>query len=504
MSTVISKAACIGSGVIGAGWAARMLWNGVDVHVFDPNPEARRQLDEVIANADRAMAKLTLAPRPVKGTLIFTNDLAEAVREADFIQESVPEREDLKKSVYAEIETYASPDALICSSTSGILPSNLQADMKYPGRFMIGHPFNPVYLLPLVEVCGGKLTGQAEMARAEGIYKFLGMHPLMLRKEIDGFVADRLMEALWREALWLVKDDVATAAEIDDAIRLGAGLRWAQMGTFMTYRIAGGEGGMRHFMEQFGPSLKWPWTKLMNVPEMDDALLDKIAGQSDDQARTQFANRDFRELERLRDDCLVSTLQALKVHSVAGGADLAAFEADLYARAHPADKAEDSAPADINQPLRLYETAVLPDWVDYNNHMTESRYLQVFGDASDAFTRSVGIDTDYLEATGSYFTVETHIMHLDEVAGLEPIYTTTQVLGLDEKRLHVFHRIHHGRTDAVLASAEQMLLHVGRQSRKACGAEPVILARLQEVMTAHEALDKPDHAGRSIGIKPKA
>jgi carnitine 3-dehydrogenase len=495
MTGVITKAACIGGGVIGAGWAARLLWNGIDVHVFDPNPEARRQLDEVIENADRALAKLTLAPRPTKGKLTFTTDLAEAVRDARFIQESVPERLDLKKSVLADIETHAPKDALICSSTSGLLPSEMQTDMKHPARFMIGHPFNPVYLLPLVEICGGGQTGPSDIERAQSFYNSIGMRPLIVRKEIDGFIADRLMEALWREALWLVKDDVATVEEIDEAVRLGAGLRWAQMGTFMTYRIAGGEGGMRHFMEQFGPSLKWPWTKLMDVPELDDALLDKIADQSDAQAK----GRNFRDMERLRDDCLVSTLQALKVHDVGAGAELARFEAKLYARAHPAETAK----PDYNQPLRLYETVVQPDWVDYNNHMTESRYLQVFGDASDGFTRQIGIDTEYLEATGSYFTVETHIMHLAEVASLEPIYTTTQLLAIDDKRIHLFHRIHHERGDEVLASGEQMLLHVGRRSRKACAAEPAVLKILEEIMTAHTDLAKPDHAGRSMGIKPK-
>ena len=497
------KAACVGSGVIGAGWAARLLWNGIDVHVFDPNEEAQRQLDEVIANADHALAKLTLAPRPVKGKLTFTNDLAEAVRDAVFIQESVPERMELKKSVLTDIEAHAPADALICSSSSGLLPSDLQSDMRHPERFMIGHPFNPVYLLPLVEICGGGQTGKTEIQRAEEAYKFLGMRPLVVRKEIDGFIADRLMEALWREALWLVKDGVATVEEIDEAVRLGAGLRWAQMGTFMTYRIAGGEGGMRHFMEQFGPSLKWPWTKLMDVPDLDDDLLDKIASQSDDQVQSTGAGLDFRGLERRRDDCLVSTLQALKVHDIGAGVELSRFEAALYARAHPAENDSAIDTPDLAQPLKLYETVVQPDWVDYNNHMTESRYLQVFGDASDGFTRMIGIDSDYLEATGSYFTVETHIMHLAEVAGLEPIYTTTQLLAVDEKRLHVFHRIHHSRDDSILASAEQMLLHVGRQSRKASSADPVILERLQNVMDAHKKLPRPDHAGRGIGIKPR-
>ncbi len=176
------------------------------------------------------------------------------------------------------------------------------------------------------------------------------MHPLHVRKEIDGFIADRLMEALWREALWLVKDDIATAAEIDDAMRFGPGLRWAFMGTMLIYRIAGGEPGMRHFMAQFGPSLKWPWTKLMDVPELDDALLDKLVAQSDAQA----AGVGIRELERLRDSCLVSIFQALQANDYAAGRTLAQYEASLWrAQAKAAVR-----PAWEAEPLRLYEGRV--------------------------------------------------------------------------------------------------------------------------------------------------
>ncbi len=141
--------------------------------------------------------------------------------------------------------------------------------MRRPERFLVAHPFNPVYLLPLVEIVGGERTSEESLSRAIAFYESVGMRPLRVRSEIDGFVADRLLEALWREALWLVEDEVATVEEIDDAIRFGPGLRWAQMGTFLTYRIAGGEEGMHHFLEQFGPALQWPWTKLMDVPELD-------------------------------------------------------------------------------------------------------------------------------------------------------------------------------------------------------------------------------------------
>ena len=178
------------------------------------------------------------------------------------MQESLPEREDLKRQVLAEIDRATAPDVIIGSSTSGLLPSRLQSEMEHPERLVVGHPFNPVYLLPLVEICGGEMTDPATKTRAATFYSRIGMKPLHVRKEIDGFIADRLLEALWREALWLVNDGVATTEEIDDAIRYGAGLRWSFMGTFLIYRMAGGEAGMRHFLAQFGPALKLPWTRL--------------------------------------------------------------------------------------------------------------------------------------------------------------------------------------------------------------------------------------------------
>ena len=188
--------------------------------------------------------------------------------------------------------------------------------------------------MPLVELCGGGATDPASIVAAQDFYVSLGMHPLRLRKEIDGFIADRLLEALWREALWLVHDDVATVDEVDDAIRYGAGLRWAFMGTFLTYRLAGGEEGMRHFMAQFGPALKLPWTKLIDVPELTQRFIDKIADQSDRQA----AGASLQELERKRDDCLIAIMQALRSQDFASGTTLAAQEERLLARAHRGQK----------------------------------------------------------------------------------------------------------------------------------------------------------------------
>jgi carnitine 3-dehydrogenase len=303
------------------------------------------------------------------------------------------------------------------------------------------------------------------------------------------------MEALWREALWLIHDDVATAAEIDDAIRFGPGLRWAFMGTFLIYRIAGGEPGMRHFMAQFGPALKWPWTKLMDVPELDEALLDKIVAQSDAQAGAAS----IRELERLRDDCLVSVLQGLRGHDFAAGAVLKAYEANLYAGA---DQRGVDRDADLAQPLRLYATRVEPGWVDYNGHMTESRYLQVVGYATDALFRLIGMDAAYFTSGLSYYTVESHIVHRREVAGGEPIHLTTQILGADEKRIHLFHALYRTRDETLLATAEQMQLHVDAKESRACPAREDVRAHVQRLADAHAKLPRPTDCGRSITMPP--
>ena len=487
----ISQAAVVGGGVIGGGWAARLVLNGIDVRLFDPSPDAERRVNEVVENADCAHSRLTLAPATARGRLEFVDSVAQAVTAAGFIQESVPERLSLKQSILGEIDAHAPSNALICSSTSGLMPTKLQAHMAHPERMMVGHPFNPVYLLPLVEICGGVKTSMDSKRRAAAFYESIGMRPLILRKEIDAFIADRIMEAYWREALWLVNDGVATVEEIDDAIRYGAGLRWAIMGTFQVYRVAGGEGGMRHFVSQFAPSLKWPWTKLTDVPELTDELVDRIAEQSDEQAR----GLSIRDLERKRDDCLVSILQALRGHDWGAGAVLKAHESRIYARAHRSTEAEER---DLSKPLNLLDSEVRPDWVDYNGHMTESRYLQVFGDATDAFLRFIGMDAAYLAGGNSVYTVETHIRHLREVQAGEPLALATQLLGHDAKRIRIVHVMTHGREGYPLATAEHMLLHVDTHKGAACPMGRALEGRIERIWEGHQSLASPDHAGRGI------
>jgi carnitine 3-dehydrogenase len=479
----------MGTGVIGAGWAARALHFGVDVVAADVKPEMEAMLRAAIVNAEPALARLTSAPLPSKGTLTFTTDLAAMVRRADFIQESIPEQLELKQRVLAEIDRHARPEVIIASSTSGLMPTDLQAKMQHPERLCVAHPFNPVYLLPLVELVAGASTSEATLAGAAEFFTYIGMHPLRVRREVPGHLTDRLQEALWREILHLINDDVATTGELDAAIIYGPGLRWAGMGTNLIYHLAGGEAGMRHMLAQFGPCLKWPWTKL-EAPELTDTLMDRIVAGTEAQA----AGRSIRELERLRDDYLVAIQQVLREFNLGAGATLRALENRLQASA-AAQSMEEAATC----ALPRYAVRVRPEWIDYNGHMTEARYLQAFGNALDAFYRSIGVDDAYRAASRMFFTVESHLLHHAEAFVNQSLYVTTQVLSVDDKRLHVFHRLHRESDSILLASGEQLLLHVDTSRRKACAIEPAVHARLARLAATHATLPQPPERGRAVG-----
>ena len=470
-----SSVALLGGGVIGAGWAARFLLNGVDVRLHDPSPRTAAVVEAVLENARRAWSQLTLAPLPAEGSLVLCSSVEDAVAGVDLVQESAPEELELKRILLARADAAAPPEAIICTSTSGLRPSELQSELAQPERLVVGHPFNPVYLLPLVEVCGGERTSTASLERAAAAYASVGMHVLRVRTEIDGFIADRLLEALWREALWLVHDDVATVSEIDDAISYGAGLRWAFMGTFLTYRIAGGEAGMRHFMSQFGPALAWPWSKLTDVPELTDELLDRLDAQSDEQA----AGRSLRELEQERDDALVAILQGLRGVGAGAGETLIAWERGLLARAAP--------PAARRVPA---------SWVDYNGHVHESRYLEAFADATDALLGGLEIDP----TVASYFTVETHLSHLRQLHAGDRFEVQTQVLAADEKRLHVFHVLLREDEGAPVATAEQMLLHVDAATGRTVAVDGAVRERVERLRDEHATLPRPERSGR-VGLR---
>lgn len=484
----------LGTGVIGGGWAARALHFGIDVLAADVKPEMEAWIRGAVANADGALSRLTFAPLPPKGKLTFTTDLAAMARSVDFIQENIPEQLELKQSTLAAVSREAPRDVVIASSTSGLMPGDLQRDMEHPERFLVAHPFNPVYLLPLVELVGGKATSVDASEAAARFYTYIGMHPLKVRREIPGHLTDRLQEALWREILHLVNDGVATTGELDDAIVYGPGLRWAGMGTNLIYHLAGGETGMRHMLRQFGPCLKWPWTKL-EAPELTEQLIDRMVEGTGQQA----AGRSIRELERLRDDYLVAIQQVLRQFNIGAGATLRALEERLYeagAAAARGTLAAAAAAGDAPAALRLVDTQVRPEWVDYNGHMTDSRYLQVFGDATDALLRYAGVDEAYRRSGRALYTVETHVTHRAEARALEGLYVTSRVLEADGKRLRLFHTLHRARDDAQVASAEQLYLHVDTAAGKASVMDAALQARLAALQAAQARLPLPPEAGR--------
>jgi carnitine 3-dehydrogenase len=481
----------LGTGVIGGGWAARALHFGIDVIAADIKQEMEEWIRGAVANAEPALARLTSAPLPPKGILSFTTDLRVMAQRADFIQENIPEQLPLKQRMLAEVSRHAAADVIIASSTSGLTPSDLQRDMVAPERFCVAHPFNPVYLLPLVELVGGEKTVQATIDAAARFFTYIGMHPLHVRREVPGHLTDRLQEALWREILHLVNDGVATTGELDDSIIYGPGLRWAAMGTNLIYHLAGGESGMRHMLAQFGPCLKWPWTKL-EAPELTEVLIDRMV----EGTQAQAAGRSIRELERLRDDYLVAIQQVLRQYNIGAGATLRILEERLHSDAAVADAARTS---ERGKPPRVLDATVRPEWVDYNRHMSDFRYGQLFGDAMDALFRRAGVDETYRDTGRMYYTVENHVRHLGEAKVGEALYVTAQILGVDDKRLHVFQRLHRGRDDRQIATAEQMYLHVDTKAAKAAPADPTIRAKLEAMRTEHAEVPLPLEAGRAIG-----
>jgi carnitine 3-dehydrogenase len=316
-NTRIKTFAALGTGVIGSGWIARALANGLDVVAWDPAPGAEATLRGRIRKCWPALERNGLREGASPDRLRFVDTVEDCVGSADFIQESAPEVLSTKIELHARASAAARPDVLIGSSTSGLLPSEFYAKARHPERCVVGHPFNPVYLLPLVEVVGGVQTSPQAKEAAMQVYRSLGMKPLHVRQEVPGFIADRLLEAMWRESLHLVNDGIATTGEIDDAIRYGAGIRWSFMGSFLIYTLAGGDAGMRHFMGQFGPALKLPWTHL-EAPELTDGLIDAVVAGT----TQQLGQHSIADLERYRDDCLMAVQEAVRATKIRHGIPL--------------------------------------------------------------------------------------------------------------------------------------------------------------------------------------
>ena len=312
----------LGTGVIGAGWAARALHTGINVVASDIDPKMEDWINEAVENALPSLQSLTEGiTLPPKGKLTFTTDPISMSQQVEFIQENIPEVLDIKRKSLKSIAEVTNKETIISSSTSGFMPTELQQGMTFPERFIVGHPFNPVYLCPLVEIVGGKETSDKVKKIAKIFYESMGMHTLMLRKEVPGHISDRLQEAMWREILHALNDDIATTGELDESIVYGPGLRWSIMGMNQIYMIAGGKGGARHFIEQFGPALKWPWSHL-KAPELSNEIIDRFV----EGVEAQSQGKSIREMEKIRDECLVAIQKVLSKHNMGAGKTLNEFK----------------------------------------------------------------------------------------------------------------------------------------------------------------------------------
>jgi carnitine 3-dehydrogenase len=267
--------ACIGAGTIGAGWAAYFLAKGYHVRVWDPAPDATAKVRQLIEAAWPALTQLGLHPDASPENFTVHTDLAEAVTGVGFVQESAPEVLRLKQNLLAEIDAATAAGVVIASSTSGYSMTDMATRAANPSRLVVGHPFNPPYLIPLVEVVGGESTSASAIQWAADFYEYIGKSVITMDREVPGFIANRLQEALWREALHMLDNGEATVEQIDRSITDGPGLRWPIHGPMTTFHLAGGQGGMRHMLEHFGPSLKSPWTRL-EAPELTDTLREAV------------------------------------------------------------------------------------------------------------------------------------------------------------------------------------------------------------------------------------
>lgn len=299
------RVACIGTGVIGGGWAAHFLARGYEVIAWDPGADAEAALRRLIELAWPALEELGLDAAASPTRMSFAASLEEAVEAVDFVQESGPERLDLKQRLLAELAAATAADVVIGSSTSGFSMTEMARLAGDASRLVVGHPFNPPYLIPLVEVVGGERSAPWAVDRACAFYEAAGKSVIRMERELPGFIGNRLQDAVWREALHMVAAGEATVEQIDQAIMDGPGLRWALMGPCLTFHLAGGEGGMAHMLDHFGPSLKEPWTRL-EAPELTPGLRDAMVEGCEREA----AGRSIGDLVRERDRGLIAILKA--------------------------------------------------------------------------------------------------------------------------------------------------------------------------------------------------
>ena len=298
---MIKKIAVIGTGVIGSGWIVRFLAHNKKVIAYDKDIRLKKKIIKEIKRTWPYVRKLFNKKKLKLKNFKYVTSIQEALKEADFVQECAPENYKVKTKLMEIIGKYSKPNVIISSSSSGLLPSRIYSKCKNPSRTIIAHPFNPVYMLPGVEIVPGKRTKKNFLKKAYKFYKSISMNPIMIKKELPGYLSDRLQEALWREALHIVNEGYASTKELDRAIEDGPGMRWSLMGTFLTFHLAGGNAGMKHMLEQFGPALKLPWTKL-KAPKLSKKLSNRVIAGTKKQAR----GKSVAEISKIRDEYLLN------------------------------------------------------------------------------------------------------------------------------------------------------------------------------------------------------
>ena len=486
----ITTVTCIGAGTIGGGWVAFFLAQGFTVRVWDPAPDAADKLNRLIEAAWPALAELDMVDGANKDAWTVHTDLAEAVAGTGFVQESAPESLELKRSLLASIDAVCDEHVVIGSSTSGYSMTEMALDATHPERLVVGHPFNPPYLIPLVEVVGGESTAAAAVDWAADFYTRIGKSVIRMDHEVPGFIANRLQEAQWREALHMIDHGEATVEQIDRSITDGPGLRWPFQGPMLTFHLAGGEGGMAHMLDHFGPSLKSPWTRL-DAPELTQQLRDDVVAGCDVAAGDKsipklVAHRDagIIALRRLTADLDGAHEAALQPTSAEGtGAEPSATAPDLRT------ESERLAPIE----LEPYRTEVASEWIDYNGHMSEAFYVLVFGFATDQVMDQIGLDKAHRDANStSLYTVESHIRYLDEVSLSAQLEVGAKLVSAGPKKLHLAYEM---RVGGQLVATEEIIgLHVNQEQGSTVPFSDEVMERIGRIRR-----ESPEWVGRALG-----
>ncbi len=452
---------CAGTGVIGGGWVAYFLAKGYDVVAWDPAPGAEERLGHLVDAAWPALTEIGLRDGASRDRIRYEPDLGKAVAETEFVQESAPEDLELKRRLLAEIDDVTPEHVVISSSTSGYPMTDMQVKCAHPERTVVGHPFNPPYLIPLVEVVGGEQTDPAAVAWASEFFTAAGKSVITMDREVPGFIANRLQEALWREALHMVAAGEATVEQIDQSITDGPGLRWPVQGPMLTFHLAGGQGGMAHMLDHFGPSLKSPWTRLQARRAHDGAA--RRCGRGLRARGGRSLDRRPGRRARLRRD-------------------------RRPARTRPRMTSPSGEPVVWREP-------VLDEWIDYNGHLSEPYYVLVLGHATDAVMDAVGLGPEYRAShAASLFTVEAHVRYLDQVeAGVE-LESRSWVIGATGKLLWIWHELY---AEGRLRATEEILgVHVDTAAGRTTPFPDDIAARIAE-----RQVEPPEHASRQILVR---